>query len=55
MLMSVMLDNSVTSNDTNPSWNTAMPESLWTFLREDIVSQVILCYYVNQLVQGNKR
>lgn len=50
VLMSVMLDE--LNEDSTP---VAIPESLWNFIEDDLVAQVILAFYVNHLIQVNKR
>lgn len=52
-LMSVMLDGM--HGSMNSGSTISIPESLWDFIREDMVAQCILSHYINQLIQGNKR
>ena len=52
MLMSLMLDNTfgLINGDT-----LLIPDSMMEFTKQDPVAQTILCYYINYLLQTNKR
>lgn len=51
MLMSLMLDTTVGVINGD----TLVPDSVIEFSKQDPVAQTILCFYINYLIQGNKR
>jgi len=52
MMLSVMLDN---IHCGNSNWTVSIPESIWSYLKEDQVAQMIFSYFIAQLISHDKR
>ncbi|XP_002167771.3 negative elongation factor B [Hydra vulgaris] len=53
LLMSIMMDCMGDESNENPN-NIKVPDNLFKFIQESTPSQLIVCYYLNQVIQSDK-